>query len=56
MGTFTYDKPTALMDFTEGCNDDIYFFSSCNISGNINGNKLTIIDDGEEFLFFRTNE
>ena len=51
-----YDEPTAIMDFSEDCSNDLYFFSNCNINGNIDGDQMTIIDSGEEFIFNRINQ
>jgi len=50
-GTFTYTKPNVSISFTGQCNDDGFVFSSCNIEGTINGNTLTISDNGTDYTF-----
>lgn len=50
-GDFTYDKPNVTLNFYGQCNDSGFVFSSCNVTGTINGTTLTINDNGTDYVF-----
>ena len=50
-GTFTYDKPDVSIIFTGECTNSGFVFSSCNVTGSINGATLTINDNGTDYIF-----
>ena len=52
-GTFSYNKPNVELHFTGQCSNNGFVFSSFNVSGSINGDTLTISDNGEDFEFYR---
>lgn len=51
IGSFTYEKPNVTMFFPENCTEYGFIFSSCTVSGTINANVLTIMDNGESIPF-----
>ncbi|WP_282148628.1 membrane lipoprotein lipid attachment site-containing protein [Algibacter lectus] len=50
-GTFTYNKPNVTISFEGECSDSGFVFSSCDVSGTINGTVLTINDNGTTYQF-----
>ncbi|MEZ4801129.1 MAG: hypothetical protein R2797_00035 [Gelidibacter sp.] len=50
-GTFTYDKPNVSISFTGQCNNSGFVFSNCDVEGVVNGNTLTITDNGTNYTF-----
>lgn len=50
-GTFTYNKPDVSIIFTGQCTNSGFVFSSCSVSGTINGTTLTINDNGTDYTF-----
>lgn len=51
LGEFTYEKPNVTLKFFGQCISSGFVFSSCNVSGTINGATLTINDDGKDYTF-----
>ena len=50
-GDFTYDKPNVTLNFYGQCSNSGFVFSSCNVTGTINGTTLTINDNGTDYTF-----
>lgn len=50
-GEFTYEKPNVAINFYGECNNSGFVFSSCDVTGTVNGNKLTIHDNGTNYVF-----
>ncbi|MCF1420827.1 hypothetical protein [Mangrovimonas futianensis] len=50
-GEFTYDKPNVSINFFGECSNSGFVFSSCDVSGTIEGDKLTIHDNGTDYVF-----
>jgi len=50
-GTFTYNKPNVTLSFTGQCTNSGFVFSSCDVEGTVNGNTLTISDNGTDYTF-----
>jgi len=50
-GTFEYNQPNVSIKFTGECTNEEFLFSSCNVSGSMSGNILTISSGGKEFEF-----
>ncbi|WP_179009621.1 hypothetical protein [Winogradskyella forsetii] len=50
-GEFIYDKPNVILNFFGQCNNSGFVFSSCNVTGTINGSTLTINDNGTNYTF-----
>lgn len=48
---FEYNKPNVTLHFGGVCNEPTFLFSSCTVSGTINGTTMTIIDNGTTYKF-----
>ena len=57
-GTHSYQKPNFNLDFDVKCDveNTEHIFSSCSVSGVIEGDKLIINDNGTEYIFIRIFE
>lgn len=52
-GTFTYNKPDVTMSYYGDCYNSGFVFSSCNVTATINGNILSVNDNGTTYNFTR---
>jgi len=55
-GTYSYEKPNLTLNFTGQCTNSGFVFSECDVTASINGNTLTVNDNGQEFEFYKLED
>lgn len=54
-GAYTYNKPNLILEYDDNCfpqfEESTFAFDTCSLTGVVNSNSITVINNGKEFKF-----